>query len=231
MSWTAESVDELINWAVGLWNLIGLPALLAGVVVVALVGLRRGGDRSWADRRHLVRILGLIHYGFALWSLTVVVAEVWAYRTMGVFPTNPATGLHGSLLAITLDVPIGLGLRRYWRLARWAAILLAGLRMAIAGMVVWYIGKFGVVFDVYEWPRFAVARVLPLFMLGVLLLPGTARLFRGAGRENETAPGSRDLALALLARLFLIMLGSVVLTDALDWALRTLVEITGSAGS
>ena len=42
---------------------------------------------------------------------------------------------------------------------------------------------------------------------------------------------ARNLALALLARLFLIMLGSVVLTDALDWALRTLVEITGSAGS
>ena len=174
MRWTAESVDELINWAVGLWNLLGVPALLACVVII---GLRRGGDRSWADRRHVVRLLGLMHYGFALWSLTVVVAEVWAYRTMGVFPSNPATGLHGSLLTIALDVPIGLGLRRYWRIARWAAVVLAGLRLVIAGMVVWYIGKFGVVFDMYEWPRFAVARVLPLFMLVVLLLPGTARVF------------------------------------------------------
>jgi hypothetical protein len=219
--WPPETLDDALVTAIAAWNLFGLPALLMAVATGTLVAAKRAKIGSalgpaWSDRRRVVRQFGWIHIGLALWGLTTVVDELWTYRTMGIFPSNPVTGLFGSLLGILVDVPIGLGLLALRRWARWAAVVLAAVRVWIAWWVVSWIWKFGAALDPTEWPRTAVGRVLPVFLLFVLLLPGTAR----AVKHAEPPAGRLDGVVALATRLFLVVLGSVVVTDAIDWVAR-----------
>jgi hypothetical protein len=227
------TLDEALIAAVELWNLFGLPVLLVGVIVGTIVVARRhgaSGAPSWSDRRRVVRQIGLIHIGLALWGLTTVVDELGAYRTMGIFPSNPVTGLYGSVLGIMVDVPVGLGLLGLRRWARWAAVVLAAVRVGLAGLLTSWIWQFGASLDPTEWPRVAVARALPLFLLFVLLTPGAARAMKHVGPMANLTPGRFDGAIAMATRLFLIVLGSVVVTDAVTWAIRSAAELLGSAG-
>ncbi len=66
--------DQAVPW----WNLGGLPVLMVGV---AILTLRRG--RAAADRRGIVRRIGMIAYALAAWWLVRIVSEVWAARRKG----------------------------------------------------------------------------------------------------------------------------------------------------
>jgi hypothetical protein len=234
MTWSPEAVDAALVQGVALWNVYALPAVLAAVAVVSLVRGRGGGvgdARPWADPRRVVRRVGLMHYGLALWSLTTVASELWAARAMGVLPSNPVTGLFGSTLALLIDAPLGAGLRGFWRGARWGAVVVAAFRTVVAAWVTAFSRQFGAVVDLDEWPRYAVARALPPFLLFVLLLPSTARAFRSRDATPPApAPGPFGAAVALISRLFLVVVASVVVTDAVDAAARAAVEWAAGDG-
>ena len=78
-----------------------------------------------------------------------------------------------------------------------------------------------------DWPHQALAKALPVFALVTLSLPATKRAFR-AFHSTEVAPPEptpgRSEALALVSLGFLVVLGSVVVTDALDAAARAWAE-------
>jgi hypothetical protein len=226
MSWSTDDVNEAFNTALSAWNLYGLPLLLAAVAVGSWRA--RKADPARDDRRLAVRRLGLAHYALALWGLTTIVAEVWEAHAsgQGIFPSNPVTGLYGSAVAVAVDVPVGFGLRRLWRVARWAALVPAAVRLAFGAWATSWIWRFGAPFEPSEWPLYAT-RVLPAFALALLLWPGTGRVFRG---ETPAGPGRLDAAFALVARLFLVVLGSVVVTDAADHTVRAVAEAMGGPG-
>jgi hypothetical protein len=200
--------------AVAAWNIYILPVILA--VVVGVVA-RRGGGRAGVVRR-----VGLAHLGLALGSALRVAEELWAYRLMGIFPENPVTGLPGSVLALLCDVPVGLGLLALRPWARGAGLALAAFRTALAGYVLAWSWGYGASFDWTEWPRLAVARALPPFALLVLLRPVRGR--DGAG------PGPASAWVAAVALGFLVVLGSAVVTDAVDFALRVIAELAAGPG-
>jgi hypothetical protein len=201
----------VLTTLIAVWNLFGLPVLLEAVAIVAT---RRAGAGVQTDPAQVVRRVGLINYGLALWGLTTVVSELWAYRVMGIFPANPIEGFHGSLLMIAADVPIGFGLRRLWRGWRWAAIVLTLVRLGLKILLNSLTWPYGLQVDPTEWPRVVVSNVLPPVLVVVLLLPSTARAFR---KSTDRAP---PRWVAILVLLLLVVLGSVVVTDAVDWTIR-----------
>jgi hypothetical protein len=220
MSWSADDISAWLNDALAFWNLYGLPLLLM-LAAIAWFWRRDEADRD--DRRVAIRRLGLSHYGLALWGLITIAAEVWEAHAsgQGIYPSNPVTGLYGSVIATLLDVPIGFGLRRLWRAARWAALAPAIVRVAFGVWATSWIWTYGATFDPADWPTFTAARLLPVFAMILLLWPGTGRVFRG----SEPAVSSRiDMLFALVALLFLSVLGSVVVTDAADRLIRAVVE-------
>lgn len=204
-------VGETFLNAVAAWNLYGLPALL---LLTAAIGWRRGSPSR------TVRRLGLFHLGLAAWSATRALDESLAYRVMGIFPSNPITGLFGSLLAVACDLPVGIGLLRLSRRARWPAAALALFRMILAILVARWAWVHGAAVDPTEWPRHALTYLGPLVGLAVLTAPGTAGAFRGDDRPSGRWGGAVGLA-SLLA---VAILGSVVATDALDLGLRAAAD-------
>jgi hypothetical protein len=232
VTWPPETLDDALALSVSAWNLIGVPTMLLAVLVGTLVASQRRAGKpdpapARSDRRRVVRLIGLCHVGLALWCLTTVTGELWAYRTMGIFPSNPVTGLPGSLVAMAVDVPVGVGLCFLWRWARWGAVVLAAIRVAFAVIAIRYVWVHGAVVDWAEWPRFVVARAMPFFFLVVLLLPGTAQAV-DTPKSTVLEPQRGDLLTLVMTRLFAVLLGSVVATDVLDWAIRTVVEELGS---
>lgn len=212
---TEDVWATFVRW-VATWNVYGLPALLAVVAVFRWRSEGSPGARTRAARR-----LGLIHVGLAAWSATRVVDELWAYRAMGIFPSNPVTGMAGSLLAMAVDLPLGLGLlgRRGW--SRWLALTLGMARLVLAGLILQWTWRHAAAVDLTEWPRLALSYGFPALSVVVPLWPGMAGVFRGEGE----APGGRGTsALAVVCLLGLVTLGSVVVTDAVDWALRAATE-------
>jgi hypothetical protein len=228
MTWPPETLDDVLALSVSAWNLLGLPTMLVAVLIGTVAASRypgSGPDQRLGrmSRRRVVRLIGMCHFGLACWGLTTVAGELWAYRTMGIFPSNPVTGLPGSLVAIAVDVPVGIGLWCLWRWARWGAVVLATIRVALAVIAMRYVWVHGAVVDLTEWPRFVVARAAPFLFLLVLLLPSTARAVK-TPKNTVLEPQRGDLVILIAMRLFAIVLGSVVATDALDWTVRTVAE-------
>ena len=213
-----ETLDATWRWLVSAWNCLGLPALLA---VCGILLLRREDRAAWADRRRSVRVIGLIHYGLALWSILAVGSALWAARAMEAVAAQVILGEVAPALPIAFDVPLGFGLRRLNRWARWAALPVWLLRTVFAAWLVSLAWRYGAVFDVTEWPSAFAARVMPLIVLAVLLLPGTGRALR-KDPEEGTTPGKTDVVAALVVRGMLVVLGSVVLTDLIDFLVRAL---------
>ena len=211
-----ETLDSAWRWSVSAWNCLGLPLLL---VVYLILAIRRPESASWADRRRSVRIIGLIHYGLALWLITAVGSALWAARAMEAVAAQVVLSEVAPALPIAFDLPLGFGLRRLNRWARWAALPVWLLRTAFAAWLVWLAWRYGAAFDRTEWPSAFAGRIMPLIVLIVLLLPGTARALRKNGEEKAT-PGKVDVVVALAVRGMLIVLGSVVLTDAIDCLVR-----------
>jgi hypothetical protein len=203
---------------VAAWNVFVLPVLLLAVAIA-----RARAERAPGALRRVGRRLGLIHLGLAAWSLTRVVDELWAYRSMGIFPSNPLTGFAGSLLAIALDLPVGLGLRALRPWARRAALLLATFRLALTALVLFWTWSHGAVVDLTEWPRQALSVALPPFSLAALLWPGMKTIFHD--HEAVDRPSRYSWIFSLVASLFLIALGTIVAADAVDWLLRAVSEL------
>ena len=210
---SAEAVLGIWNQAVPIWNVVGLPALM---VVVTVVSLRRGIAR--ADRRGIVRRIGLIEYALAVWWLVRIVSEVWAARSQGLAQANPPVLVFGLVTSLGNAV-LGFGLRRLWKPARWLTVAwtLTGGALAILSTVLLSLNA---AIDPTEWPRHVLPILLPAFVLWTLVQPSTARVFENRDDDRPS------VALALGSRLFLVVAASGVVVDALDWALRAVVEVT-----
>jgi hypothetical protein len=233
MNLSPETVDVTLATIATVWNLYCLPALLVALSADLLIRGRaylepgEPSPRAWVIDRSVVQRIGMLHYLLSLWSLTTIASELWSARLMGGLPLSPA--LFSSILALAVDLPLGLGLRRFWRGARWSAVVVAALRSAVAAWVTSFQQQYGAALDLTEWPRLVVSRALPFFVLTVLLLPSTARVFwtRGASTSETSPPRPGGIAVALVSRVFVVLLSSVVFTDALDWALRAAVALAG----
>ena len=213
-----ETLDSAWRWLVSAWNCFGLPALL---VVYSILALRRPEPVSWADRRHSVRFIGLIHYGLALWSITAVGSALWSARVMEAVAAQVVLSEVAPAIPIAFDLPLGFGLTHLNRWARWVSLPVWLLRTAFAawmGSLAW---RYGAAFDWTEWPSAFAGRVMPFIVLVVLLFPGTARALR-KNVEQEATPGKIDVVVALAVRGMLIVLGSVVLTDAIGCLVQAL---------
>ena len=220
-----SSIADGFAEAVAAWDVFGLPALVAAVVF-AVAWLHRGREGE-GGRLVAVRRLGVIHLGLAVWSVVRVVEEVRAHRVMGIYPSNPVSGLPGSLLAVAVDVPVGLALWRLWSWGRGAGLSVEGFRTVLAVAVAAWSVQYGAAFAASDWPHQALTKALPAFALATLSLPATRRAFR-ARHSSEVQPPAptplRSEALALAALGFLVVVGSVVVTDALDVAARAWAE-------
>ena len=221
-TWSPDDIHEAWLKAVAVWNVFGLPALLGVVAAVALVRARAAEGASWLGRRGVVLRIGRIHDLLALWSLLTVADELWAARGQGFSRANPFVVVP-ALGAVIIDGLLGRGLRRFRPAARWVALVVAALRWTLAVWLTVTFGAFGGSIDPTEWPRLAVSRVLPAFLFVALLLPATARVFQARGAVDPP-PGKAGAVLALGSRLFVVLLGSIVLIDALDLAIRAAVE-------
>jgi hypothetical protein len=198
------TIDEALLAIAWYWNLFGLPSLLIALMIW----------RARKPRGPVARELGWLFIGMACWSLVWLGQGLWASRGMGFVAAHLALDLLLPLISVVVNLPIGLGLLRRNRWARWAAIPWIALR---AGFGIWAASwvRYGATLDWTEWPRLVVEHVLPAWVLIVLLLPSTARALR---REAEPSPS------VLLPRWLLVILGSVVVLDALDLSVRVLTD-------
>jgi hypothetical protein len=236
MTWPGawESVDDAILTVVTAWNVFGLPALLAVVAVVSSWSWANANEqtlREFLGRAATIRKIGLVHYGLTLWAAVWLAGELRSSAEQGGLPANLLfTALPWVTLGALCDLAVGFGLRRLSRTARVAAVVLALWRSGLDVLFAVVGWRHGATLDWTEWPRLAVSYALPPFLVVVLLLPGTAHAFRTRDGNTDAPPTRLDRSLGLLVRLWLVVIGSVVATDALDAALR-FVGDRWSAGS
>lgn len=226
------------------FNLYVLPPVVVTVVLGALLKGRRGLESETApdggdaalrlkrlDRERTVRRIGLVNYGLALRALVMVVPEFQAYAATGSFWSIAPIDVGVPLIVAAVSVPIGLGLRRLRGGARWGEILWSAFYSALTlGLSVW-MWNLGAHVDAGEWPALAVSKVLPPFLLVVMLLPGTGKVVSAEYRalvartpELSSRPVRRSIVSALVLG-FLVIVVSVVIVDALDWAFRVRTEM------
>jgi hypothetical protein len=194
------TLDETLLAIAWYWNLFGLPVVL----VAATVWRARGEHRSVA------RDLGWIFIGMACWSLIWLGQALWAARGMGFVAAHLVLDLLVPLISAMVNLPIGFGLLRLNRWARWVAIPWCALRAAF-GIYTASLVRYGSTLDWTEWPRLFVEHALPAAVFLLLLLPGP-----------PIEQSRFHQAIALLTRWLLVIVGSVVVLDALDFSARAL---------
>jgi hypothetical protein len=123
----------------------------------------------------------------------------------------------------------------------WYAIL-----SALAIYVVLWRRRYHVAVDPGRWPDYLVSNGMPLFLLGVMLLPRIKNVFTAAARgptEIARESGARELApapalaatpaaserassriVSLLCLLLLIVVASTLVVDLADWGSRLLFD-------
>jgi len=219
----------LVAW----WNLYLLPALLALVVGALLIHRRlRPASMAGRDGVRAIRRIALIHFVLGLRSLIQLVQELQTVSTMGIFQSNPVSNL-ATVLGVLMNPLLGLGL---WRLRpgarRWAIVWYVLWSLMAAGMTYW-IWRYHAVVDPARWPDDLVDKALPWFLLLVMLLPQTRRLFSpGLLSEAHRQPGETPLEqatppsqrawpiLSHVVIVFLIVACSTLVVDAADWIYR-----------
>ena len=216
-----DNINELLIRVIEGWNVFGLPALL---VFLAVLSARNSSGDAEREGQKTVALLGRVHLALAFWSLTTIVSELWAYRAMGIFPTNPITGLFGSTIMMIADLLIALGLLRRWRLIRWLAIFWSLFRTALAVFVAVWFWQYSHRIDWTEWPRDLLYWGFPPFEIVVLLMPSTSRVFRKTPLEDVPTSEPRFPLLSTCVLVFLAVALSAGLTDAVDWSVRTIAE-------
>lgn len=219
MMGSAEGLSEFWVGLVSFWNLYGLPTLLA--ILAGIHFARPSAEQG--DRHRVVRRLGLIHIGLALWCVVSIVDEFWAAREQGYGMANMFVVVPAAVSTL-VDIPLAIGLLRRWRVARWVAVVFNLLGWTLAVWFTHLVSQAGASFDPSEWPRMAVARVLPGFIVFCLLLPATGRVFSRVVQAESRAPTRFDRVLDLLSRLAVVTLVSVVIVDAIDLGIRVVSE-------
>lgn len=223
-------------------DLYVLPPVVVAVVLGALI--RRGRAPVPADvnedearrldrldRERAVRRIGLLNYGLALRSLSIAVPEVQSYFALGGFRLLPVVDIALPVVFAVVNLGIGLGLRRLRRGARWAEVAWNGLVAAIALVWTSWVWRHGGFVAWRDWPDFAVSRVLPLFLLVVMLLPRTAAVVSAEHRalvartpQVGRRPPARRSVVGALSLGFLVIVGTVVVLNVLDWIFRVRFE-------
>jgi len=233
--------DEGAQWdfitLVAWWNLYLLPVLLALVVGALWIHRRlRPASVAGLDAVRTIQRIGLIHLVLGLRALIHLAQELQTLGTMGIFQSNPVSNLI-TALGVLINPLLGLGL---WRLRprarRWAIVWYVVWSLMAAGVTYW-IWRYRAVVDPTDWPDHLIGKALPWFLLLVMLLPQTRRLFSPGLRsvanrepgetplEEATRPSQR--AWPILARVVVVLLivaCSTLVVDAADWIYRMVDE-------
>jgi hypothetical protein len=205
------------------WNLYGLPALLLVVGVVVVARQLTRGSMMTEPRRAAVRMVALIHLVLAVRAGIGLGQELLTLRTQGIPQSFPGTGLVAPAVSVVMNLIVGHGL---WHLRPWGrrtAIGWDALAAALSALVVGWQWKYHAAVRLDQWPDYLVADGLPWFLLAVMLLPGTRRVFAGSSVPSTT-PG-RPSPLALVTSLLLAVVTSTVVVDAAGWAASALEEM------
>jgi hypothetical protein len=223
---------SLVAW----WNLYVLPALLV-VASIAILVRRHAGAASIFGEEYTrsIRRIGLIHCVLALHSLISLVQELLTIRTMGIPGSN--VGLVSSTISTLVNPALAFGLLRRRQTARRFAIGWYVFLSVIAVVVVHWMYHYGVDVDPATWPVQLASKVMPFFLLLVMLLSRTKRLFaKDARSKHLSQPGEGEGSLPLdpaqagwpvvsvLTVLFLIVVCSNVVVDMAEWVYRLTCE-------
>lgn len=219
----------LVAW----WNLYGLPALLA--LAVGALAVYRRVRRPNTDRLSAaatIQRIGLIHLVLGLRALVQFAQELQTLRTMGIFQSNPVSNLI-TALAVLINPLLGVGLWRFRPGARRMAIVWYLLWSSIAAWVTYWVWHYHAFVNPADWPDHVVGKVMPWFLLFVILRPQTRRLFSSqkslaaspAANEalaEEATPPSQPVwpIVGAAVLVFLLITCSTLLVDALDWMNR-----------
>ena len=226
---TEWDVVTLVAW----WNLYALPVLLV-VAAIAFLVRRRSGARlnSSNDFARSIRRIGLIHCVLALHSLISLAQELLTIRIMGIPGSH--VGLVGSTISTLVNPALALGLLGWRQTARRFAIGWYVFLSVIAVVVVHWMYRYGVDVDPATWPVQLTSKVMPFFLLLVMLLPRTKSLFARSKQLNQPGDGEGSLPLALapagwpvvsvLTVLFLVVVCSNLVVDTADWVYRLTFE-------
>jgi hypothetical protein len=229
--------EDAIGWdfltVIDGWILYGLPILL---VVAAAVALRYGRSHAKtsasSDSLRTVRRIGLIHCALAAQSLIFLAQELLTMRTMGI-PESHISLVVGSITTV-MNTVLAFGLKYLSPIARRLALFWYALLSLISLLAIAWLYYYRVGIDPMKWPEQVVSKILPLFLLVVMLLPRAKRVFANRARVAPATaePSDRDGAVALAeasvgwriislaALLFLIVVCSNLVVDAADWGYR-----------
>jgi hypothetical protein len=223
----------LVAW----WNLYGLPVLLLAVAVYVLVRRRsRLETTAGDDPARTVRRIGLIHCLLALQALISLIQELLTLRTMGIPESH--IRLAGASIGTVVNPFLGVGLLLSRPLARWSAIAWYAISALIATVAIGWLWRYGVMFDLATWPEQLVSKIMPFYLLVVMFLPQTRRVFTSkaqaeplgsepSDQSGEPAPKRAPAGspiVSLLTRWFLIVVCSNLFIDVADWVYRLCTE-------
>jgi hypothetical protein len=236
MAGGAEPIEWDFLTRLTVWNFYALPALLVVIAIaVKIRGRSRGAETIHPDRLRTVLLIGLIHYALGLRALVQLLQELLTLRAMGI--PESFFNLVTCVFASVVNPLLGRGLRRRRPRARRFALVWYTLLSAFAIFVVFWRRRYHVAIDPVRWPDYVVSNGLPLFLLGVMLLPQTKRVFRAhaaaatdAAAEPAPAPALSPAQpaawgiISLVSLLLLVIVTSTLVADVADWISRVFFE-------
>jgi hypothetical protein len=224
---------NLVAW----WNLYLLPAVLVLVIAALLVHRRlRPAEIGGFDGVRTIRRIALIHFVLGLRALVHLVQELQTRDTMGIFQSNLVSNVI-IVLGVVINPLLAFGL---WLLRpgarRWAIVWYVLGSLTAAGVTYW-IWRYHALVELADWPDHFVGKALPWFLLVVMLLPQTRRVFSRPKTQDLPSPAvgtpSAEVTpvpplnwpiLAWLVFLVLIVACSTLVVDVADWVLRLIAE-------
>jgi hypothetical protein len=231
------------------WNLAGLPALLCLVTLAMVVRQRRraAGPRmvgraaestlqrsASAARTTAVRIIALIHSVLGLRAGVRLAVELLSMRGQGIPQSGLRRGIVLPIIQIIVNLTIGHGLRRLWRGAWIGAIAWDALAAILTARDVLQQWRIHAPVWLDQWPDYLVADVLPWFLLGIMLLPGTRDVFTRtksqADSSGTAATGWKALcpSLDILASLLLLLVAaSTLVVDLIELVVNPFEDPAG----
>ena len=174
------------------------------------------------------------------WGCAVVhlAQELQTLRTMGIFQSNPVSNLI-TALSVLINPLLALACGGSRPGARVGAIVWYLLWSLMAAWVTYWIWHYHAPSKPPIGPTMWSARPLPWFLLFVMLLPQTGRLFSDRPRtEKAASPQPEEAPVEVSARpsqgdwpilarvviLLLIVACSTLVVDAADWIYRMIAE-------
>src|SRR4051812_11565213 len=197
------------------WNLYGLPALLALVVLAVICwrlrvrstrprGEANGQDIDAALRARLgvIRLIALTHLVQAIRAGIGLARELLTLQSQGIPQSFPVTGILVPAIAMMANLAIGHGLFHIRPWGRTWAIRWNALVAVITALVAAWQWRYHATVRLDQWPDYLVSDGLPWFRLVIMLLPQTRTVFT-AGRDRLTeasrnAPGLRRRSMSLV---------------------------------